>query len=424
MEKISINDFFDIHQSLQNDGYKLIEHANGKLIYKKNDEELEVLLNDYIDTHPKLLKPNYNNTFLNVVSSFNKYYGKETKYPSNPMIDEILSKKQYKHVVMMVLDGFGSYPLRKNLDENSFVSSKKICDISAVYPPTTACAIPALTSGLEPIVTGWIGWEQYIKELDRHVVMFRNQDFFTEEKLDFDARKYLPYEEFYKKFNTNVFEIGPMFMPIGAETFKEACDKLVSSINSVEDSFTYFYWNEPDSKMHEFGSESPEAKQEFEDINKNLLELTNKISNDTLIIITADHGHIDVNPIYLYNFSNLTDLLKRTPSSEGRMMFFRVKRFCKTSFVKKFKFYFGNYFRLLSKSDFIKQGYLGTNLKKKNKKIERLIGDYVAIATKQYYFVNNKDYLSISDDDMPFKSHHAGLTANEMIVPLIVVEKN
>ena len=76
-----------------------------------------------------------------------------------------------------------------------------MCDINAVYPPTTACAVPALCSGLEPIKTGWVGWSNYFSEVNKFVVMFRNLDYFSDEPVGIDiANDILPYKKFYQDF--------------------------------------------------------------------------------------------------------------------------------------------------------------------------------------------------------------------------------
>jgi predicted AlkP superfamily pyrophosphatase or phosphodiesterase len=183
------------------------------------------------------------------------------------------------------------------------------------------------------------------------------------------------------------------------------------------------YWSEPDTCMHINGAYSVEAKEILSNMDNVLKKMSEKISDDTLVIITADHGHIDVKPIYLANFTDILSMLERMPSNEGRCAFFKVKERKKKSFEKLFISYFGDYFSLLTKEEFIEEGYLGEDINNKNYKLDSFIGDYVAIAKKNYYF--NFDPLISNElqDEMIFKSHHAGITENEMIIPLIVMKK-
>lgn len=425
MQEISINDLYEVTLALDNDGYKLLSIKNGIVTYAKGKEILEVRLYDDMNHVTKTLRPNYDNSLLTIDASIRKFFGKRPNYKTNETVDELLSSGRYKHVVLMLLDGLGSAQINDNLAEDAFLKKHKVKDISAIFPSTTTAAITALESGKEPLETGWLGWDTYVKELDKHIVLFKDSDYFTGEKLDFNAYEYLKYSKFYQNMTEHLFKVTTKEIDKvnGATSFKEACSKVLTGIKSCEASFTYMYWNEPDYTMHEYGSASKEAKIVIKDINDELKRFKEAITDDTLVIITSDHGHIDCNPIYLYNFTGITDNFQRVPSNEGRATFFKIRPFAKGTFVRRFKRYFGSYFRLMTKYEFIVNGYLGKNILKTNPKLLNLIGDYVAIATKNYYFNYDPRVLSKADDTFTFKSHHAGLTENEMVLPLIIIKK-
>ena len=422
MDKISINDLPRIKKELV--GYKLTFNSNGTVKFNNKNNEIVYELNDYITMVNELSMPDYNNCILNIDASIAKYFGIDSEYQSNLLVDEILASKKYKHIAIMLLDGMGTYIINNNLEENSFLRMHKICDIKAVYPPTTACAVPALCSGLEPLKTGWVGWSNYFSEVNKFVVMFRNLDYFSDEPVGINVEKdILPYKKFYQDFNTNVFELGPSFTPSNCQSFEEMCERYINEVNNKESSFCYLYWGEPDTMMHINGAYSNEAKAEIKQMDNTLNKMYENLPKDTLIIITADHGHIDVKPIYLANFKDILSLLDRVPSNEGRCAFFKVKPFRKRKFVKLFNEYFADYFTLFTKKEFIEEGYLGNSLNDENYKIKSFIGDYVAVAKKNYYFNFDPVISSEEYDEMVFKSHHAGITANEMVIPLVVMKK-
>lgn len=414
MKKTSINDLYQI--SKEN---KILSNRDG-IVTLKNGEE--ILLNDFIDDNPQVIRPNYNNSILNIVSSIKKYYGFDSNISSHPKIDEILAEKEYKHISLMLLDGMGSHIMKDSLDDDSFLYKHKVCDLSSLFPPTTACVIPAIQSGLLPILSGWVGWENYFEEINKHVVMFKNTDYYTEEKLDFNVREKLPYNNFYDEFNVFSFELGPKFHPSKCQSFDEMCYKFLEETHLTKETFSYLYWDEPDYSLHEFGSGSLEVKKVLKDIDQHVSNLYDKMEKDTLMIITADHGHIDVKNIYFSNFKDLNQLLERIPSNEGRCAFFKVKPFKKKKFEKLFNLYFGDYFTLINKDDFLKEGYLGDS-ESYNKRLDSFIGDYVGIAKKNYTFVFNPNLSCDNDADFVMRSHHAGMTANELVTPLIILAK-
>ena len=422
MELISINDLPRLKKKLK--GYKIISEEEGIISFVKNSDVVTFKLEDLSSKTTQLFMPNYDNSILTIDASISAYFGKTPKFKTNHILDQILKTNKYKHIAIMLLDGMGSYIINENLEKDAFINTHKVCDINAVFPPTTACAVPALCSGLEPIKTGWVGWSNYFSEVDKYVVMFKNVEYYSGKSLDINVEKdILPYKKFYEDFDAYTFELGPSFTPSNCQTFEEMCDRYITEIKNKEKSFCYMYWTEPDSLMHIHGVYSKEAKNELSKIDRTLLKMSENISDDTIVIITADHGQIDVKPIYLANFIDLLSLLDRMPSNEGRCAFFKVKHNKKKCFEKLFNLYFGNYFCLLSKDEFIEEGYLGESVESKNPKLDSFIGDYVAIAKKNYYFNFDPIVSSEEKDEMVFKGHHAGITVDEMVIPLIIMKK-
>ena len=99
----------------------------------------------------KTLMPDYNHCILNLITSILKNYKVETKYNGLEKIDELL-KKQYKNVVLVLLDGMGKNIL-DNASPNGVFSKNKIDEITSVYPSTTAAAMTTYYSGKPPIET-------------------------------------------------------------------------------------------------------------------------------------------------------------------------------------------------------------------------------------------------------------------------------
>ena len=64
--------------------------------------------------------PDYQNSILNVSASILNHYGVTTAYSTLKILDQEL-KKDYKHVILMVLDGMGINILNHNLSSDSLL---------------------------------------------------------------------------------------------------------------------------------------------------------------------------------------------------------------------------------------------------------------------------------------------------------------
>lgn len=366
----------------------------------------------------KIIKPDYTNSIIQVTGSINKNFNQEFN-TSNKLLDKIMEKK-YNHVILMLLDGLGSKIIDKNLDDNSFLKSNKITDLISIYPSTTACATISTLSGKEPIETGWIGWENYFKEINKNVVLFKNTDYITNEKLDFDCMEKLPYQNFFDNYPFYHDVVFPDFGPNPSKNFEEFLNNTKNLNKKENKSFLYDYWTEPDMTLHEYGTNHKKTKSLIKKMDKMLIKFTNDLEKDTILIIVADHGHIDVEPIILKKDKILYSYLERMPSNEGRCCTFKVKEDKKVDFETYFKKHYQDNFILFTKEEFLNSKMLGNNLTKINPYLDDFLGDYIACATGKYYF----DYVNEEKDDLIMKSHHAGLTIDEMLIPLIVYKKD
>ena len=127
--------------------------------------------------------------------------------------------------------------------------------------------------------------------------------------------------------------------------------------------------------------------------------------------MTADHGHIDNEQVWIQDYPQLTECLERLPSLEPRALNLFVKPKKETFFVNEFNRLFGDRFDLLPMDDAIDRGLFGTGAH--HPMFRSMLGNYIAIATGD---------LSIMTVDEKFVSMHGSLTEEEMLIPLIVFE--
>ncbi len=367
----------------------------------------------------KIVYPDYKNSILNVSNSILKYYGVNNKYPSINSLDQELSKG-YNHVIYILLDGMGTNLVKTLLNKDDALSKYMMQEITSVFPPTTVAATDAVLSGLPPIVNGHLGWVQYFEKEDVNIVIFQNHDFYDDKKVFIEdlRKKYLSFDrlgELIKKQNPDVItnEFFPSFVENGSIDFKEEVERVLLVTHNTDKSFNYLYWIEPDLTQHKTGIYSKETTEVITNLNKDFTELINNIEDDTVVICIADHGLTDIKELPLFENKELIGMLKRLPSIEPRAINFFVKEGLIEEFKKLFNSSYSKYYKLYTKKEILDSKLFGEG--KHHELVDMFIGDYMGLAIDKYMFTlgNGKGYIA----------HHAGMSEDEMMVPLIIYSK-
>ncbi len=358
----------------------------------------------------------YNKCSLNIISSIEKHFGFDNDFKPDSKVLKLL--EGYKHVFLVLLDGMGEVIINKNLKEDSFIRTHLRDTFHTVYPPTTVAATTSVLSGKEPSATGWFGWHQYFSEVDKDIVLFNDIGYYDNKKVDFKVKDALKHDYFFTKFSEKGIEtdaVFPSFAPNGYKRIKEGLKRLIKISKKDKQTFTYFYNVNPDYTMHEFGCYSKETKQVLNKLDKNLEYLSRKISDDSIVLVIADHGLVDITNAYLEDYPSIFNLLTKEPSIEARTCTFEVS--VKEKFKTEFNNIFGDKFKLFTKEEFMNSDYTYSVSGDKSK-IDRFIFDFVAVGISDLA-INYKR----SDDGFEMKAHHAGDTYDEMMIPLIAFTK-
>lgn len=279
---------------------------------------------------------------------------------------------------------------------------------------------------------GWIGWSQYFKEYGRSIDVLPNRDSYTGEiykdaKINVhDFINYISIYEQIEKASTDVkaYEINPSHCiskskrNINADTIDILCDSIEAICKNPDKNFILAYNDNPDGLLHQFGCQSEEVKEFVLDAEKKIENLYHKLlGTNTLLIISADHGHRDIEKVYdILYMEDIQDCLMLPPSIESRCTTFWVKEEKKIEFERLFKEKFGEDFILYTKEEFLKKNMLGFG--NKHNKIDDFIGNYISLSIKGASF---KLGTYISKEKPEKRSTHCGLSCEEMEVPLIII---
>ena len=206
----------------------------------------------------EICRPDYNHCLVNLTNSIRKHYGLKPYHSTLAELDKALEEHNYRTVILLVLDGLGIDVLEKNLPENSFFRENIKDEITSVYPPTTTVATTSIYSGLCPCEHGWAGWQAYFKEYDKSIELFRNVDFYTQEKVGGNvAKEHLIFERINESINKSGNAVGyGVAQPWGnfeINDFADLCKTLTKLSKKDEKKFVLSYWKYPDAVMHRTG---------------------------------------------------------------------------------------------------------------------------------------------------------------------------
>ena len=361
--------------------------------------------------------PDYQNCCLNLISSISGYFGCPLAHPTLPFLDGRLEKKRYRNIIVMLFDGMGVDILNKALPENSFFRTHLPHVLSAVYPSTTTNATTAIECGLSPREAGWLGWTLYFPQIQKPVDIFINRSN-GEIAADYNvAQRFIPRTMLFPRITAAGQAKAccvSRFGDVKAETRDELFDTVLTLARDEQPRYIYAYDGDPDHTMHEAGCYAPQVLELVRDFDRRVEKLARELPDDTLLLVTADHGLIDSEFHYLDEEApELLDMLVHAPSIEARAVSFHVKPECKDAFPGVFLKHYAGHFRFMPGETFIRD-FLGDGETRPN--VYDFVGDYMALATDHWCLQDHRG-------DHELKGVHAGLTEQEMRVPLIVAKE-
>ncbi len=255
---------------------------------------------------------------------------KEKKLPEN-----INYPKGINKVVLLVIDGFGFKQFINHLKENRFLSNLtnqgEVYSLTSVFPSQTTNALTTLNTGLTPQEHGLFEYFIYLKDIGIvNALQFERLGSKLRDKLidkRFDPSILLLHD---KNIHNTLKQKGVStyshvnasnaFNVLSKLLFNES--KIIPSIkpsdtfvrlrknieeNSGNSAYFFVHIDTLDTIAHEYGPDSYEYSAELSSIthllNRELVQkLDTKTAKETLLLLTADHGGLNIDPkktIYL-----------------------------------------------------------------------------------------------------------------------------
>lgn len=379
--------------------------------------------------------PDYqHNSLVNLMSRLAQSFGAaNTDYPA--FVHASLSGlSDYQHIVLLVIDGLGA----RYVDSHpGFLHAHKRCELTSVFPTTTASAITTFMTGLGPQQHGLVGWFTYLREIGAITAVLPGQVRGSRETLAdrgveigalygqppifdrLDVASTIIAPDWIINSPFNVAHSGRA-RRVGYADLASMLSVLRDCLQSDERQYIYAYWPEFDRLSHQYGNGSEEVAMHFQQLEQALAEFNQSMdAGRSLLLLTADHGFIDTQPDQVVQVAEhpvLRDSLCMPLSGEPRLAYCFVHPNRADNFVDYVQTRLGDKMEIHASEDLIARGVFG--LGTAHPQLSQRVGDYILIMKDNVVI---RDWLA---GEKPFFQHgvHGGMSELEMLVPLITLD--
>lgn len=251
---------------------------------------------------------------------------------------EAMGVQAAKQAVVIMVDGLGVSPLRSRMSyaRNLRKLSGSMTTGQSTLPSTTAAALTAFTTGALPGSTRMVGYAVRRKNLVMNLLNFEPDVVVEEwqsvptlfERISSSSfrTRIITRPKFYGSGLTRASFRGAEF--VGREGLGERFDAALTGVREGIE-LQVVYWSEIDHTGHKHGVGSLEWAHQLEEFDTALGAFLARVPRQTLVLMTADHGMVDVEQII--DVADEPELRTDVPliAGEGRAVHIHTTPGCK-----------------------------------------------------------------------------------------------
>ncbi len=338
-----------------------------------------------------------------------------------------------EHYLMVLVDGMGDR-LLDELPPDSFLRSRRAAALRAVFPSTTAAALTTLATARWPGEHAVLGWWMYLSGRDISLVTLPFAERTTGVTLDqygLRAADVYPAPSVWHELSRDTCAVLPEAIVSSVYSRYATGDATHVAYADMDDairiaaskagsagrpSLTYLYLPQLDTIMHEQGPYGADSQAMLRRIGELLAGLADAVRGKARLVVTADHGHIEIPPErrrLLAPDDPLSELLLTRPTGEPRVPFFHVRQGRQREFERRFESRFGDDFLLVPADDIDRMRLFGPN--PMSPAARARLGSHIAMPLGACVFVTDPDAANADH-----AGAHGGPLPDEMVPPLVL----
>jgi len=385
-----------------------------------------------------MILPDYSGgSIVNLMASIEQAMGSDSRLypPANCLPAPEL--QECDHLVLLVVDGLG-YDFLTTVGKGSHLHSHLQTSLTSVCPSTTTAAVPTFLTGVAPQQHGFTGWFTWFRELGNILAVLPFQPRHggcSLGQLGFTPGALSDVEPIFNRIKTRSNVVMPEYIADsefnhafhdGADTYSyRGLDGFFNTIQGAigrkqQRGYVYAYWPDFDSIAHSYGVNSPELVLHFTKFDEAFGRFVRRMQGSGVkIIVTADHGFIDVpssGVIQMQDHPELAENLVMPLCGEQRFAYSYVHPDKTEHFCQYVESELSDAMELYSSAEIIAQGWFGMGVP--HPELESRVGHY-AMVMKPGYKIRDR---VLGERPKRHIGVHGGVTPEEMYVPLIIVD--
>lgn len=338
-----------------------------------------------------------------------------------------------QRVCVVMVDGLGKSLLKQRSGHAPFLrrAMETARTLTSAFPSTTAASLGSLGTGLPPGQHGMVGYDVLDPGQDKIVNLLGGWD------PGVDPGAWQPHPTIFERLAgqlpvatvslpkfadsgmTRAALRGGSFHP--ASTSHARTTMTAELLGSHPRMLLYLYFNELDKAGHRHGCQSAQWGTALEEIDAAVKRLSRQLPSDTLLLVTGDHGMIDIEPAQRYDYSANPELIEgvRLTAGEPRMVHLYLQHgFAagdRERLMASWQAAHGHHAWVLSRDDAESAGLFGTI----TDTVRPRIGDVLIAAREPVAFFDTR---RIKPAALQMVGQHGSLTRAEREVPLLSVD--
>ncbi|GCF10690.1 alkaline phosphatase family protein [Dictyobacter arantiisoli] len=366
---------------------------------------------------------------------------------------------QYDTVIFFFIDAFGWRFFEKYAEKyevlQTFLKQGVVSKLTSQFPSTTAAHVTCIHTGLDVGQSGIYEWNYYeplVNDIISPLTFSYSGDKYTRDTVKqsgIPATAFFPKKTFYQTLHeqgvashilqyqaytpstySDIVFRGAQVHPY--ETLNEAFRDLTELLTLPQKQPTYYflYFDRIDATCHNYGPSSKQLDEAvdncFQLMNQSFLQKVKPNGGKTLLMLTADHGQVEVNPRNTYYLNQQMPTINRylktnsrghvlAPAGSARDMFLHIKDEYVEKVITELRQRLTNRADVYKTEDLIAQHFFGTQ--PPSRTFMERIGNVVILPYKR----ETVWWYEESKFNMHFQGHHGGLTPEEMEIPLLAL---